>query len=199
MQRTRRTPDSSLVAPHSSRHPRPGLLYLLAMLLVCTALLMGLNAASSAQASAAQPVAVPASAAVRLGAPAQLASSNAANSPPLAAIASRTTGAAQAVASVPQLAFGPSLEGGPTLSANNAALTTTKSVSSEPLLGGAMGFSIAVRNTASGGALEQNKAYNLTITDVLPAEVSFVSGSPAPTRVAHNADGTTTLVWAKCV
>jgi len=79
---------------------------------------------------------------------------------------------------------------------NEAQLSLTKSVSDEPLLGGGIGFNLTVKNTAStGDPLEDDKAYNVSITDTLPAGVTFSSATPPPSLVIVNPDGTTTLVW----
>ena len=111
----------------------------------------------------------------------------AAEAPPAAAPpASTDVQPAAAVAQLP--AFSPDDN-------NNAQLQVAKSVSTEPLLGGAIGFGVSVRNTSNEGVLEKNKAYNVTVSDTLPAEVTFASASPAPSRVVRNPNGTTTIYW----
>src|SRR5690349_8258365 len=62
-------------------------------------------------------------------------------------------------------------------------ITVTKSVAEPPLVGGAVSYTVTVTNdTFSAGALNPDgKAYNLTIVDTLPPQVSFVSTSPSIT------------------
>lgn len=79
---------------------------------------------------------------------------------------------------------------------NEAQLQVTKSVADEPLIGGEINFTINVQNSANtGDPLEDDKAYNITITDTLPAGIAYSNASPAPNSVTVNPDGTTTLVW----
>ncbi|MEM7799792.1 MAG: hypothetical protein AAF633_11425, partial [Chloroflexota bacterium] len=79
---------------------------------------------------------------------------------------------------------------------NEADLDVTISISDEPLLGGSIGYSIRVQNAAPLiDDLEDDKAYNVTLVETLPAGIAFQSASPTPESVVVNPDGTTTLVW----
>ncbi len=79
---------------------------------------------------------------------------------------------------------------------NEAQLSLSKSVSDEPLLGGSIGYQLTVQNIANtGDQLEDDKAYNVSITDTLPAGLTYSSASPPPSQIILNADGTTTIVW----
>ncbi len=92
-----------------------------------------------------------------------------------------------------QVSAGPALG---TPGVNEAVLTTSKTISDEPLLGGDVAFTINVMNTAPlEDGLEDDKAYNITVTDTLPAGLNYSGGNPAPTTITVNPDGTTTLEW----
>ncbi|NTW03017.1 MAG: DUF11 domain-containing protein, partial [Oscillochloris sp.] len=73
------------------------------------------------------------------------------------------------------------------------ALTLSQSITEEPLLGGKVTYSILVRNTATTPVT--GRGYNLSITDTLPAGLSFESASPGPSFVATQSDGSTRISW----
>ena len=80
---------------------------------------------------------------------------------------------------------------------NEANLAVTKTSVNEPLVGGVINYNILVENTANtGDVLEDDKAYNIYITDTLPAGVSFVSANPTPNQIILQPDGTSLLIWA---
>ena len=79
---------------------------------------------------------------------------------------------------------------------NESVLVLTKRSSNEPLVGGRLAYQIVVENTANTGeVLEDDKAYNVTVTDTLPAGLSFTSASPTPDEVVVQTDGTTLIIW----
>ena len=75
----------------------------------------------------------------------------------------------------------------------NPVLALSHSVSQEPLLSGQIAFTLNVRN--NGATPVTDRGYNLTITDTLPAGLTYVSADPTPTNVARQADGATALIW----
>jgi|GEM_PF-2401696 len=72
-------------------------------------------------------------------------------------------------------------------------LALSHTVSQEPLLSGQVAFTLNVRN--NGATAVTDRGYNLTITDTLPVGLTYVSADPAPTNVARQSDGATTLTW----
>jgi LruC domain-containing protein/uncharacterized repeat protein (TIGR01451 family) len=79
------------------------------------------------------------------------------------------------------------------LAAGSPKLQISQSVSQEPLLGGTLGYTIAISNT--GTTPITDRGYNLTITDTLPVGVSYSSASPTPSLIAPQSNGTTLLYW----
>ena len=76
-------------------------------------------------------------------------------------------------------------------------LRASQRVSQEPLLGGQVAYTIRLSN--AGGTPVQDKGYNLTISDTLPAGLTYLSASPTPTVASQQSDGTTQLVWDNLV
>ena len=81
----------------------------------------------------------------------------------------------------------------PQLASSGPALTLAQSVSQEPLLGGAIGYTLTISNT--GASSVADRGYNLTISDTLPVGLSFTNATPTPTLVSPQANGTTLLAW----
>ncbi len=79
------------------------------------------------------------------------------------------------------------------LASTTPVLTLNQTISAEPLLGGDVTYRIAIGNTGANPVTD--KAYNLTITDTLPAGLSYQSASIAPTSQQPQADGSTILIW----
>ncbi|MCB0019618.1 MAG: DUF11 domain-containing protein, partial [Anaerolineales bacterium] len=74
-----------------------------------------------------------------------------------------------------------------------AVLALTQAVSAEPLLGGTISYQISVGNNGSDPVTD--KGYNLTISDTLPAGLTFLSASIQPTFTSNQPDGSTRLLW----
>jgi len=78
--------------------------------------------------------------------------------------------------------------------ASGPVITVTKSVGTdEPLIGGQISYDINVVN--GGETYDEDRGFNLTITDTLPAHLIFASSIPAPSDVTKNDDGSTTVRW----
>lgn len=79
------------------------------------------------------------------------------------------------------------------LAATTPALVATQAVTQEPLLGGGVAYTIALRNTADTPV--DDRGYNLTVVDTLPVGVAYLSADPAPQLVEPLADGSTRITW----
>jgi len=77
--------------------------------------------------------------------------------------------------------------------AGGPIITVSKSVSDEPLVGGQVSYGINVENIAPD--YDDDRGFNLTISDTLPAGLAFASSSLAPSVVTENPDGSTFLQW----
>jgi len=75
-----------------------------------------------------------------------------------------------------------------------ASIVVNKGVGEdEPLVGGQISYNINVEN--QGSVYDDDRGFNLTISDTLPAGLVFASSSLAPSVVTENPDGSTTLQW----
>jgi uncharacterized repeat protein (TIGR01451 family)/fimbrial isopeptide formation D2 family protein len=75
-----------------------------------------------------------------------------------------------------------------------AVIVLDKSVGTdEPLVGGQISYDINVEN--QGTVYDDDRVFNLTISDTLPAGLSFASASRSPNVVTTNPDNSTTLQW----
>jgi len=72
-------------------------------------------------------------------------------------------------------------------------LSVTQRVSQEPLLAGQVIYVVKVANT--GAQPVTDKGYNLTISNTLPAGLTYQTANPTPTAVTVQIDGTTQLMW----
>ncbi len=77
---------------------------------------------------------------------------------------------------------------------DNFSLSKTDNLGGEALIGEEITYTLQ----ATGDHVSGNPLYNLSFRDVLPAGVSYVSASPAPTEVLVNIPtiGETTVIWS---
>ena len=115
--------------------------------------------------------------------------------PAQAAAAHPSPSAAPVVRAAPAALVAPIAQSAPQAQTvgNGLAVTLHQSVSQEPLLGGSIGYTLAVSNTGVTPVVD--RGYNLTISDTLPSGLTYVSATPAPTLVSPQANGTTLLMW----
>ena len=81
--------------------------------------------------------------------------------------------------------------------ATGPVLKLSQVVSQEPLLGGQVAYTVKIAN--NGAQAVADRGYNLTISDTLPAGLTYVSASPIPTIASVQADGSTQLIWDNVV